>query len=202
MCSGQYYWKDQHNSSFCDACKANKPCPWDAFVFPNEAMEIKKHVFFAGIPWDKIHTTKAPFIPNVKTAEDAKYFEVEAKLMGVDGSPGDVVKAASDPGANQVWLDPQDVLDRIHKAPVDAQAPEATRARARNKWDEERPRDKLLRDPEFAEEVMVIRKSYAFLGYSYRRPKTWNIGDQTYLEDFQSLSKSEPKFNSYITEMR
>ena len=39
--------------------------------------------------------------------------------------------------------------------------------------EKKRPRDKLLRDPFVGKTVLEVRKQKAFLGYTYRRPKTW-----------------------------
>ncbi|KAI9668389.1 MAG: hypothetical protein M1831_001143 [Alyxoria varia] len=54
-----------------------------------------------------------------------------------------------------------------------------------NKKAKKRPRDKLLRDPKTARTVMDERKKGAFLGYAYRRPKTWSLGDQLRLAGMQ-----------------
>lgn len=41
----------------------------------------------------------------------------------------------------------------------------------RHRKERKRPRDKLLRDPTMARKVMELRKTNAFFGYTYRRPK-------------------------------
>ena len=38
--------------------------------------------------------------------------------------------------------------------------------------EKKRPRDKLLRDPDVGKQVLELRKKGAFLGYTYRRPKS------------------------------
>ena len=40
------------------------------------AAEIKAHPFFKGFNWENIRNTKAPFIPELKSDVDTKYFEV------------------------------------------------------------------------------------------------------------------------------
>ena len=42
----------------------------------NGSQEIKKHPFFKGLDWDNIRNLKAPFIPDLKSDFDVKYFEV------------------------------------------------------------------------------------------------------------------------------
>jgi hypothetical protein len=41
----------------------------------NGAEEIKKHPFFRNVEWDKIRKSKAPFIPDLTTEFDTKYFD-------------------------------------------------------------------------------------------------------------------------------
>ncbi|KAK5012987.1 hypothetical protein LTR39_003874, partial [Cryomyces antarcticus] len=43
----------------------------------------------------------------------------------------------------------------------------------KEKKERKRPRDKMLRDPQLKKKVMELRKKGAFLGYTYRRPKSW-----------------------------
>ena len=41
----------------------------------NGIEEIKNHPFFKGVDWDNIRNTKAPFIPDIESDYDTKYFE-------------------------------------------------------------------------------------------------------------------------------
>lgn len=41
----------------------------------NGAEEIKCHPFFDGFDWEKIRKTKAPFIPDIKSAASAEHFD-------------------------------------------------------------------------------------------------------------------------------
>ncbi|KAI9688791.1 MAG: hypothetical protein M1822_001148 [Bathelium mastoideum] len=52
---------------------------------------------------------------------------------------------------------------------------DSTEQRTKTK-EKKRPRDKLLRDPVVGKTVLEVRKQNAFLGYTYRRPKTWLPG--------------------------
>ena len=42
----------------------------------NGANEIKKHPFFKGVDWDNIREQKAPFIPELSSDYDTRYFEI------------------------------------------------------------------------------------------------------------------------------
>lgn len=44
--------------------------------------------------------------------------------------------------------------------------------------EKKRPRDKLLRDPEVGKKVLELRKKGAFLGYTYRRPKSLCLDEE------------------------
>ncbi|EKG17846.1 hypothetical protein MPH_04902 [Macrophomina phaseolina MS6] len=64
------------------------------FVFPNDAREIKEHVFFYGINWNRIHMMNPPFIPRIRASQDlTKYFDDETQIL----SSSD---AAADPDAD------------------------------------------------------------------------------------------------------
>jgi len=41
----------------------------------NGAEEIKRHPFFKGIDWKNIRNTKAPFVPDLSSDYDVRYFE-------------------------------------------------------------------------------------------------------------------------------
>jgi len=46
----------------------------------------------------------------------------------------------------------------------------------RRRKEKKRPRDKILRDPFMAATALEVRKSKAFLGYTYRRPEVLGLG--------------------------
>lgn len=120
-------------------------------VLPHDDTEIRAHPFFKGINWQKLHTTKAPFVPEgLRGADDTKYFEEDSYQISIDNSssanndppPPMVTNAVTPPGRNKE---------------VDSK---------------KRARDKLLRDPVHGQELLALRKEVAFWGYTYRRPKT------------------------------
>ena len=41
----------------------------------NNAKEVKNHPFFKGVDWEKIRTMKPPFVPEISTEYDTKYFD-------------------------------------------------------------------------------------------------------------------------------
>lgn len=146
-------------------------------VFPDDAEDIKRHPFFAGIPWDHIHLTRPPFIPKVGRNDETRYFESEARILA-DFSTFE----ESDANAMGEQMHQQYPLHNGEKrmaadtATSDDNARGSEREQKRRKKTQKRPRDKLLRDPVVAKTVMAARKKGAFLGYTYRRPKTWSLG--------------------------
>lgn len=117
-------------------------------VYPNDAVDIKRHPFFFGICWEYLNHMRPPFKP--KLNEWAKNFAPEDQIL-CDASEDDK-EAAVVPG----MVDGMGAVGKQKK----------------------RARDKLLRDPTVARVVMEVRKRGAFLGYTWKRPATWSVGDQ------------------------
>ena len=154
------------------------------FVFPDDATDIKAHPFFQGIPWDRLHLTKAPEVPDVKSCYDTKYFDEDEPVSDVDDASStsslqeQVLKAQEEfeeeiAAAFAATAKEQDItaaatnIENI--VPVgEAVVPSKKSARAKEK---RRPRDRILRDTKVAKQVLDLRKKGAFLGYTYRRPK-------------------------------
>ena len=94
-----------------------------------------------------------PFIPRVKSADSTKYFESEDEILG---SSADDVHWPHTPG--------KECIGELDGAKIGhGKAPK-------------RARDRLLRDPTTAQTVLEVRKQRAFLGYTYRRPVTCDLG--------------------------
>ncbi|KAI6354349.1 hypothetical protein MCOR25_008644 [Pyricularia grisea] len=45
------------------------------FVFPYDAEDIKAHRWFRNIPWEHLHKLPPPFVPQIRSADDTKYFD-------------------------------------------------------------------------------------------------------------------------------
>ncbi|PYH44172.1 kinase-like protein [Aspergillus saccharolyticus JOP 1030-1] len=156
------------------------------YVFPNDATDIKNHVFFRNTKWDEIHQSVPPFIPKVKGWEDTRYFDD----AGYDGDHDDV-SVMSDPDHPddeseieepvQVQVEaslPQAVGRQIALGPTPDPGPgpgPASPPKDRKRKERKRPRDKLLRDRQMRRTVLEMRKKGAFLGYTYRRPKSVTV---------------------------
>ncbi|RDW93768.1 serine/threonine-protein kinase [Aspergillus mulundensis] len=152
------------------------------YVYPNDAADIKSHLFFRGINWDEIHRMSPPFVPKVRGWEDTRYFE--------DGEyPTDHDDESTDSEADQAneGVSPEgkgglhkhespsknDVRPSAHLPGNDGAKDNAKPpAKGKKKHKEpRRPRDKILRDKRLRRTVLEMRKKGAFLGYTYRRPK-------------------------------
>ena len=157
-------------------------------VYSNDAEDIKRHVFFAGVPWGRMHDQRPPFVPRVRSDDSTKYFESEEQILGSDtanvDNPSEEAAAAA-AHATVVLADENDdqavpdVLDGPQGDDAnDQEAEHAAAAKKRRKEKQrKRPRDRLLRDPKTAKLVMEERKRSAFLGYTYRRPASWSVAD-------------------------
>ena len=70
--------------------KATQYCdPQGHFVFPNDAVDLKRHRFFRNIPWEELHTRRPPFVPRVKHSEDTKYFDEDGTVSDMSESSED-----------------------------------------------------------------------------------------------------------------
>lgn len=165
-------------------------------VYSNDAEDIKRHMFFAGIPWSSMHKMRPPFVPRVRRQDSTKYFDSEDEILGSDYLEAKDVstkaaKAAADATAfladEPARANDARVADELDGLPLQnrtafhdkEKAADMAKEQALQKGKQKkRPRDRLLRDPKTARDVMDARKKGAFLGYTYRRPKTWSLGDE------------------------
>ena len=67
------------------------------FVFPNDAIDLKRHRFFRNIPWDELHMRRPPFVPRVKHGEDTKYFDEDGTISDISDSSDDEEMAGRAP---------------------------------------------------------------------------------------------------------
>lgn len=190
LCSTKYVKNDyiigSHGAYEADKFSTNYA---GRHVYSNDAEDIKRHVFFAGIPWCSMHKERPPFVPKVRSDDSTKYFESEEQILGSDSVNQDdpsAEAAAAAASATVVLADEHDdqamadLLDGPTGDNADRKDPKSAIPPAKKgKKDKQkkRPRDRLLRDPKTAKLVMEARKKSAFLGYTYRRPKTWSLGD-------------------------
>lgn len=196
LCSQKYKLNDYQHSKRIPgqliAARANKQSVdyQGHYVYADDATDIKAHAFFNGIAWDRLHLSRPPFVPDIKSRDDTKYFDDDDPISDVDDASSNC-SASNDPyvglgvqaaaGAGQVDGAPvlRDVGlgnglanvgartegDAINQA-VTTNGSKAKKSRREKK----RPRDRVLRDKEVGRTVLELRKRGAFLGYTYRRP--------------------------------
>lgn len=166
------------------------------YVYADDATDIKAHPFFHGLAWDRLHLSRPPFVPDVKSRDDTKYFDDDEPISDVDDASSyssapngpelelctnTVVRAAGLAVASQV--DGADgpkgpgLGDRLNGMVTRTEGDAvnivvaADDAKAKKVHREKkRPRDRVLRDKEVGRKVLELRKKGAFLGYTYRRP--------------------------------
>ena len=47
--------------------------------------QIKNHVFFKGVDWNRLKNQKAPFVPQINSNQDTKYFDKYDEIDQWDG---------------------------------------------------------------------------------------------------------------------
>ena len=131
-----------------------------------------------------------PFVPNIRTTEDAHYFDEEDPISdfskSVSGPPatlGEIADALK-PFHPRIQVLAANFIDKPHdslklrkfeKEIECLNIGEEQKAylkgfgRLYGPKERKRPRDKLLRDRNTAPKVLELRKQGAFLGYTYRR---------------------------------
>ena len=156
------------------------------YVYPNDAEDIKAHPFFHGLSWGRLHLSRPPFVPDVKSCDDTKYFDNEDEISDVeDESSYSIANETTDLNAeecNMAAARPTQVAivdgakRRLRNVQnLEEQVMEAVDGRERMSAkvkEKKRPRDRVLRDKEVARKVLEIRKKGAFAGYTYRRPRS------------------------------
>ena len=161
------------------------------YVYADDATDIKAHPFFQGLSWDQLHLSRPPFVPDVKSRDDTKYFDEEDPISDVDDASSyssaqeglepqvyeDAISAAYTKPAAVAQTDDNytgKVNDMIREENAKLDAAEKEAAKNKDKAatkEKKRPRDKLLRDKQVGRQVLEMRKQGAFIGYTYRRPK-------------------------------
>lgn len=181
LCSRRYTIKDNASSRNIQDYAGH-------FVYPNDAEDIKSHKWFTGVKWERLHLTTPPFVPDVKSAGDTRYFDDEFISDFSDLSSSNIAEHAILDALKPFAEDVQKKAIRLIARPNDT----IRLAKAEKEIDglelcdeqkeylkvflryyspqkKRRPRDKLLRDKKVGMRVMEVRKQTAFLGYTYRR---------------------------------
>jgi protein-serine/threonine kinase len=166
----------------------------DNFVFQNDSVEIKRHPFFRGVVWDRLHTMTPPFVPRIHASQSiTKYFEDERSIMG--GNEDHVTATSTCLFTTSTHVQdlidettPQDIAETLERMDCKTRGPNLKREDRERamKWLNgkdagtvskalgmggrgKRPRDKVLRDPVLGRVAVRVRKEKAFPGYTFRR---------------------------------
>lgn len=156
-------------------------------VYPDDAVDIKAHPFFRGLSWDTLHLSQPPFVPDVRSQADTKYFDDDPISDVDDGS------SEQDPlGSINHWDESRLEQHHAQESSISASTkyrgeyfpndnpmgqfggdgPYFPADKTRKAKEKKRPRDRVLRDKQFGRKVLELRKRGAFLGYAYQRPAT------------------------------
>ncbi|KAJ6127253.1 hypothetical protein N7523_002865 [Penicillium sp. IBT 18751x] len=160
------------------------------YVYPNDAADIKAHPFFRGTRWSELHLTQPPLVPRVKGWEDSRYFDDWKGPGNINEAFGDSDAPESDEdleanpdgttalpqGRQSPDHSPHLLAPKERPVPdagsVEAEPSDQRQPKLAHKKEKRRPRDKILRDKKAGRAALEIRKQGAFLGYTYRRPKS------------------------------
>ena len=179
LCSTKYRCNDyQHSKRSPGQLIARRADPsvqdyQGNYVYPDDATDIKNHRFFKHITWDRLHLTRPPFVPDVSSRDDTKYFDEDEPISDVDDAASISENQSLDhdmhvvaPGTARVTQ--VDGAQGQHNAGIRVNDSNEGKCSPKAK-EKKRPRDKVLRDKEVGRKVLDIRKQGAFIGYTYRR---------------------------------
>ncbi|KAL8836289.1 MAG: hypothetical protein Q9176_006397 [Flavoplaca citrina] len=200
LCSKQYRQNDYHLSRLDPghliSTRADKQSQdyQGHFVYANDATDIKSHLFFHGLSWERLHLSRPPFVPDVKGRDDTKYFDEEEPVSDVDddSTTGSRVDhdACAEASKNVAAAIVTTQLDGAHGLQTTTIARGFAddgslslrlgdnAAKSAKPKEKKRARDRVLRDKEVGRSVLELRKRAAFLGYTYRRPKSILYDDE------------------------
>lgn len=200
LCSKQYGINDFQNrtrpKSQLRAAHADEP-PQDYqghYVYPNDAVDIKAHPFFHDLSWDTLHLTQPPFIPDIRSEADTKYFD-DDEISDVDdgSSEQELLEPLNSVGDSMVELlyknEPNYSAPTRHQgqrmtmydkpnAQTGTNGSRIANEKCTRRKERKRPRDRVLRDKQVGRKVLEVRKRGAFLGYAYQRPATVMFDDE------------------------
>ena len=162
ICSKKYKANDNYKRSAGSKTDKQSRDYHGHYVYPDDASDIKAHPFFHGLGWDRLHLSRPPFVPDIKSCEDTKYFDEEDPVSDVDDK-----SSCNEPQEMSL----ESLAD--HRTQVDGPHWQREEIRAKPKKvgrEKKRPRDRVLRDRMVGRRALELRKKGAFLGYAYRRP--------------------------------
>ncbi|KAF5248505.1 hypothetical protein FANTH_5906 [Fusarium anthophilum] len=162
------------------------------YVFPDDAEDIKAHRWFRNTPWDRLQSMPPPFTPNLKSDDDAHYFDESEPFEDWSESiPSGIFLRSEDVKEILFGFDThvQTKAMELIKIPFDAaklrsidrdidaskelqpndKATLKQFIRFYGHKERKRPRDMLLRDKDTKKTSLRIRKETAFMGYTWRR---------------------------------
>jgi len=131
------------------------------YVYGDDADDLKQHAFFDKVDWKNLHLIRPPFVPNITSSEDTKYFDEADVISAADSDSSDDISTDE----NQGFELPQ----RFDGAGATTPTPDPDLLKSAKK-DKKRARDKILRSG-CGKQALELRKKGAFLGYEYARPK-------------------------------
>ncbi|OKL55651.1 hypothetical protein UA08_08987 [Talaromyces atroroseus] len=150
--------------------------PQARHVYSDDARDIKAHRFFRQIPWGEMLHRRPPYIPEAKSWEDTNYSDrSNLDFIDVPILPQGKHQLMKDASVPESEPDPLAIVcqekaeDNLNADKVDV---EKTAARKRKNKERKRARDKILRDAVVGPTALNLRTKAAFVGYTWRRPKS------------------------------
>lgn len=153
----------------------SRNCHWNgSHVYGDDASDIKSHLFFRGIHWREMLHRRPPYVPPEKSWEDRSCPGNEEQpdlleLGDTQNTPQKLEDASMLKHDFPLMVECRRLAgENSLKIDVD----EHDKPRKRRVKEKRRARDKILRDAAVGPTALDIRTKGAFVGYTWRRPKS------------------------------
>ncbi|EED23433.1 protein kinase, putative [Talaromyces stipitatus ATCC 10500] len=137
-------------------------------VYSDDAADIKAHRWFRDHSWNDMLLRRPPYVPDERSWEQIKFVDEATLEMITAQEKQQLIDAPLTPNPDVSTPDLQNIAElNALKKEIDDHA-----NKKRKHKEKKRARDKILRDAVVGPTALDLRTRGAFLGYTWRRPKS------------------------------
>ncbi|KUL88776.1 hypothetical protein ZTR_03454 [Talaromyces verruculosus] len=150
-------------------------------VYSDDATDIKAHRWFRDHSWNDMLLRRPPYVPEERTWEDIRFPDANPRNEMIAQEKQQINETPFPPIPDPLTPEYQNMLEQeAFKKEVDNHI-----SKKRKHKEKKRARDKILRDAVTGPTALDVRTRGAFVGYTWRRPKS--VRDVLEIERGRSL---------------
>ena len=150
-------------------------------VYSDDATDIKAHRWFRDHSWNDMLLRRPPYVPEERTWEDIRFPDADPGNEMIAQEKQQINETPFPPIPDPLTTEYQNMLEQeAFKKEVDNHI-----SKKRKHKEKKRARDKILRDAVTGPTALDVRTRGAFVGYTWRRPKS--VRDVLEIEHGRSL---------------